>query len=83
VRDDQLVLLGDRRQVVTREPDVLTLIFHRHRLAPAQERVTAEGYHDSHSLPPSLRATYPGYPGSPGGRQGSTGTGDDLPQSTL
>jgi hypothetical protein len=58
VRDDQFVLLRDRRQVITREPHVLALIFHRHRLAPAQQRIPAEGHYHSHEIPHMRAVSY-------------------------
>ena len=41
VRDDQLVFTGDRGQVITRHPHVFPLVLRRHRLPPAQQRITA------------------------------------------
>ena len=59
VRDDQLVLLCNRCQVVTRHTDVGPLVLGCHRLTPAQQRVPAEGYHHSHARTPRLISPIP------------------------
>jgi hypothetical protein len=59
VRDDELVLEGDRRQGLARHAGVRTLVLRRRRLAAPEERVPPESNDDSHQCPTRMNRSLP------------------------
>ena len=51
-------MLGDRREAVAGDADVLALVLDGHRLAAPQQRVAAERDDDSHGVLPRIRAIH-------------------------
>ena len=62
VRDDDLVVVGDRRERLAGPLHVGPLVLGRHRLSALQEGVPAQGDDDAHRASPSRRASRRGRP---------------------